>query len=136
IEEPIVVGEAKFRALEDQHMVPAGSDFDIRPGGTKYLYPLKDPVRVNEQAELGRGIVSRKVTTPGNQQGELFSEALPLMQDAEPLFSAIKRPGSFWDYKKNLQGRTEYEHYKQWFRGLQFDAIKLGKDTADIFYEA
>lgn len=58
---PIVVGHQKFHKMRDQHLVPKGSEFDIKPGSTKHLYPMSDPVRYKEEREVGRGIVSRKV---------------------------------------------------------------------------
>jgi hypothetical protein len=69
----------------------------------------------------------------------LFSEIEPVLQEMVPLFSEIKKAsasGTFFDPKANLQGRKEYDYYKQRFRGQQFDAIKLGKFVGDIFYRA
>jgi hypothetical protein len=60
IGEPMVVNKQKFRALEDKHHVPEGSAFDINTP-TKHLYPLHDPVRYEEERDVGHGIVSRKV---------------------------------------------------------------------------
>lgn len=61
IGEPILVDEARFRELQDQHLVPPGSSFDIEPGGQKYLYPMQDPVRYDAERDVGAGIVSRQV---------------------------------------------------------------------------
>ena len=58
--EPMVVNKQKFRALEDKHHVPEGSAFDINTP-TKHLYPMHDPVRYNEERDVGHGIVSRKI---------------------------------------------------------------------------
>ena len=60
IGEPMVVNKQKFRALEDKHHVPEGSAFDINTP-TKHLYPMHDPVRYDEERDVGHGIVSRKV---------------------------------------------------------------------------
>ncbi|NDB86664.1 MAG: ASCH domain-containing protein [Alphaproteobacteria bacterium] len=59
--EPIVADEEEFRKLEKEHLVPAGSKFDIYPGQTKFLYPMLNPKRYERPREVGHGIVSRKV---------------------------------------------------------------------------
>jgi hypothetical protein len=58
--EPKVVNQRQFRAMEDEHKVPKGSRFDINTP-TKHLYPMHDPVRYEEERDVGHGIVSRKV---------------------------------------------------------------------------
>ena len=58
---PIVADQDMFRRLRDQHLVPAGSAFDIEPGSTKHLYPMHDPVRYDNERGVGAGIVARKV---------------------------------------------------------------------------
>ena len=57
---PIVVNKKKFRSMEPQHLVPEGSAFDIKTE-TKHLYPMHDPVRYDEERDVGHGIVARKV---------------------------------------------------------------------------
>lgn len=59
--EPIEVDEKEFRKLEKEHLVPAGSKFDIQPGSSKFLYPMLNPKRYERPREVGHGIVSRKV---------------------------------------------------------------------------
>ena len=62
IGEPIVVDIEKFNKLRKQHLVPQGSKFDIDVDGTKYLYPMINPVRWdNEKLIKHKGIVSRKI---------------------------------------------------------------------------
>jgi hypothetical protein len=58
--EPKVVNQRQFRAMEDEHKVPKGSRFDINTP-TKHLYPMHDPVRYEEERDVGHGIVSRQV---------------------------------------------------------------------------
>ena len=58
--EPRVVNQRQFRAMEDEHKVPKGSRFDINTP-TKHLYPMHDPVRYEEERDVGHGIVSRQV---------------------------------------------------------------------------
>lgn len=62
IGEPLVVGSAQFRELQALHLVPAGSMFDIKPGGIKYLYPLANPKRFDPRP-VAHGIIARKVIT-------------------------------------------------------------------------
>ena len=63
IGEPIVVDIEKFNKLRKQHLVPQGSKFDIDVDGTKYLYPMINPIRWdNEKLIKHKGIVSRKIT--------------------------------------------------------------------------
>lgn len=61
IGEPIEVDEKTFRELQDKHLVPAGSAFDVPEGGKKYLYPVSNPERFESPKDVGRGIVSRKI---------------------------------------------------------------------------
>ena len=61
IGEPIEVDEKTFRKLQEQHLVPQGSEFDIQPGGTKWLYPLSNPEKFDAPKSVGRGIVARKI---------------------------------------------------------------------------
>ena len=61
IGEPIVADRRLFHQLRDQHLVPEGSTFDIKPGSKKYLYPIIDPRRFDAEKSVGTGIVARKV---------------------------------------------------------------------------
>ena len=62
IGEPIKVDAEKFNKLRNQHLVPQGSKFDIEGASTKYLYPMINPVRWdNEKPIKSKGIVSRKI---------------------------------------------------------------------------
>lgn len=60
IGQPMVVNKKKFRSMEDQHLVPEGSAFDITTP-TKHLYPMHDPVRYEKEKDVGHGIIARKV---------------------------------------------------------------------------
>jgi hypothetical protein len=60
--EPIVVDAQKFDKMRKQHLVPQGSKFDIGIDATKYLYPMINPVRWdNEKLVKQKGIVARKI---------------------------------------------------------------------------
>jgi hypothetical protein len=60
--EPIVVDAEKFDKMRNQHLVPQGSKFDIGIGATKYLYPMINPIRWdNEKLVKQKGIVARKI---------------------------------------------------------------------------
>ena len=58
--EPMVVNRKKFREMEQHHLVPKGSAFDIT-NETKHLYPMHDPERYESERDVGHGIVARKV---------------------------------------------------------------------------
>ena len=58
--EPMVVNRKKFREMEQHHLVPEGSAFDIA-SKTKHLYPMHDPERYDSERDVGHGIVARKV---------------------------------------------------------------------------
>ena len=64
IGEPREVNEQEFRDLQDQHLVTQGSQFDIKSGQSKFVYPLINPVRFDKERDVGQGIVSRKVISP------------------------------------------------------------------------
>jgi predicted transcriptional regulator len=60
--EPIIVDAFKFDQMRRQHLVPAGSKFDIDVGGEKYLYPMIDPVRWDVPKPVkNKGIIARRV---------------------------------------------------------------------------
>jgi predicted GNAT family acetyltransferase len=60
--EPVVVDAEKFDKMRKLHLVPQGSKFDIGPDATKYLYPMINPVRWdNEKLVKQKGIVARKI---------------------------------------------------------------------------
>lgn len=69
--EPQVVNQQQFRALQDQHLVPEGSAFDIQENGQKYLYPMENPVRYDNPAPVGRGIVARQVNPETSETIEI-----------------------------------------------------------------
>lgn len=59
---PIVADEETFEKLRKQHLVPAGSKFDIPKGGVKYLYPMINPIKWDEEKPVvHHGIIARTV---------------------------------------------------------------------------
>jgi predicted transcriptional regulator len=58
---PIVVDRLEFRNKYKEHLVVAGSLFDIKSGQVKYLYPMLDAIRYEKEKDVALGIVSRKV---------------------------------------------------------------------------
>jgi len=91
IGEPIKVNERQFRKLEDRHLVPAGSAFDIKSGGTKYLYPITQAKRFDEESDVdSKGIVARAVkfslrtapTTPEFKR--FFGDSKVVDKDGKP----------------------------------------------------
>ena len=76
IGEPILVDAEKFNRLRKQHLVPQGSKFDIDSTGTKYLYPIIDPVRWNNEKPIKhKGIVSRKIQEQGVAEGKNYESS-------------------------------------------------------------
>jgi hypothetical protein len=64
IGEPMVVDAKTFREMQDKHLVPEGSMFDIDAEGQKYLYPLSNSRRFDQEFDVGHGIKARKVILP------------------------------------------------------------------------
>ena len=76
--EPMVVDRKKFREMEQHHLVPEGSTFDIA-SGTKHLYPMHDPERYESERDVGHGIVARKVLAHGgNVSRETIKEKVTM----------------------------------------------------------
>jgi len=111
IGEPIIVDAEKFNKLRNQHLVPQGSKFDIDSDGTKYLYPMINPVRWdNEKPIKHKGIVSRKIQEPGLTESTL----------------SVDVPNEQW-----LQAAINYAKSKSPDRnGLPY----MGKTTATVRY--
>ena len=87
IGEPIVVDEKTFRKMQADHLVPEGTDFDIKPGGKKYLYPVSNPERFDAPKNVGRGIVSRKILDDTDEAMEMLGDedAIQAWKDANRL---------------------------------------------------
>ena len=94
IGEPIVANKKQFRNLESHHLVPEGSTFDIKTE-TKHMYPLSDPVRYEQERDVGHGIVSRKVIEKAKGgkvdvrptvQDPNLQRRIPEMEDAAKAF--------------------------------------------------
>ena len=64
IGEPQVVNQKTFNQLMPLHLVSPGSKFDIKPGKTKHLYPIIDPIKLPQpiDASSTRGIVARDIS--------------------------------------------------------------------------
>jgi len=87
IGEPIIVDAEKFNKLRNQHLVQQGSKFDIDSDSTKYLYPMINPVRWdNEKPIKSKGIVSRKIQEQGVAEG-----VRDLGYDAQSLIMKLRR---------------------------------------------
>lgn len=61
--EPVEVGETEFAGSREQHLVPEGSRFDIKPGQTKFLYEMIEPEPLSQPVDVSssRGIVARNI---------------------------------------------------------------------------
>jgi hypothetical protein len=114
--EPIIVNEEQFNAMRDQHMVPAGSAFDVKPGGVKYLYPVTDPTRFETEKDVGQGIVSRQVLDQAGkaknakvqQPGKAVPDAVDAISSvaASFEFAGTKQFATNRDFKLELQARV------------------------------
>ena len=112
--EPIVADEEEFRKLEKEHLVPAGSKFDIQPGSSKFLYPMLNPKRYDRPREVGHGIVSRKVFVE-NENGKLawrirfrrFKDMSPLMPERENKIYLMPTDHSALRTFGNLTGKDD-----------------------------
>ena len=89
--EPIEADEEQFRKLEKEHLVPAGSKFDIQPGSSKFLYPMLNPKRYERPREVGHGIVSRKVFVEADTEQFTFNQPRHMLNIPE----LIKRGAIF-----------------------------------------
>lgn len=75
IGKPIIADKDTFHRMRDQHLVPAGSAFDIKPDSTKHLYPMHDPIRYDNERDVSTGIVARKVlkrAQGGGMSGDMY----------------------------------------------------------------
>jgi len=54
--------EASFRADERRHLVPAGSKYDIKPGASKWGFPLSDVEAIEPRPAPRGGIVARNIS--------------------------------------------------------------------------
>ena len=105
IGEPIIVDAEKFNRFRKQHLVPQGSKFDIDSDGTKYLYPMIDTVRWdNEKPVKHRGIVSRKIQEQGVAE-EMQHKKITELFDAKTAFP-LK-----WDTQFASSGEVHAEAY-------------------------
>ena len=108
--EPIVVNEEQFNAMREQHLVPAGSTFDVPPGGVKYLYPVQEPTRYETERDVGQGIVSRQVLNQRGVQekGRTVPDAVQAVSNVESSFefAASQSFPTNRDFKLALQGRV------------------------------
>jgi hypothetical protein len=68
IGEPVIADQAEFDRTRSQHLVPAGSTFDIRPGGTKFMYPVSSPEVFDQSVTVGRGIVARRLDSTADKR--------------------------------------------------------------------
>jgi hypothetical protein len=68
IGEPVIADQAEFDRTRSQHLVPAGSTFDIKPGGTKFMYPVSSPEVFDQPVTVGRGIVARRLDSTADKR--------------------------------------------------------------------
>ena len=90
--EPIEVGEAEFADSRDQHLVPEGSKFDIKPGQSKFLYEMIDPEQLAQPIDASgtKGIVARNISQLGDEAVPTVDEELPMFSRRAPEQSGIE----------------------------------------------
>lgn len=115
IGEPIKADEEKFRKLENEHLVSAGSKFDIQVGSTKFLYPMLNPTRYERPREVGHGIVSRKVfvNQPVLEYARWLKESVNSVKiyDADALNKMAIIEGERWRQKQENNKNDSYGFY-------------------------
>jgi len=99
--EPQVVNQQQFRALQDQHLVPEGSTFDIQENGQKYLYPMENPVRYDNPAPVGRGIVARQVNPEASFSSNRIANISPEEQQ--------QRLADIRQWEANRKAQPDYQ---------------------------
>ena len=106
--EPIVVDRKKFREMEQHHLVPEGSAFDIA-SGTKHLYPMHNPERYDSERDVGHGIVARKVHMAGGGKVKPLSERFDFGKAGEfdPIGNAKKSLRGAYDVVSKIPGNLK-----------------------------
>ena len=134
IGEPIEVDEKMFRQLQDQHLVPAGTDFDIKPGGKKYLYPVSNPERFDAPKSVGRGIVSRKILDDEAEALELLNDR-KLVKDwqKENRLSENQRQKQTEEMKKAAQDLFEGNITGKEYRAISKSEMPIKPITKENF---
>ena len=99
--------EAEFRADQGMHLVQPGSEFDIKPGRTKFGYPMED-VRPIEPIDAPKGgIVARNLEglrfSPEEEKKVTF--AFTTSSDRVKLVSELAKAGD-WQGIKDLNQAT------------------------------
>lgn len=120
IGEPKVVNEKQFREMEDEHKVPKGSRFDINTP-TKHLYPMHDPVRYEEERDVGHGIVSRKVIHKA-EGGSVEDDYRSSHQAPSPEFGAPMHDVTRDMYPKDFYGPSGFHIYADYGEQKDRDA--------------
>jgi hypothetical protein len=106
--EPMVVNRKKFREMEQHHLVPEGSAFDIA-SGTKHLYPMHNPERYDSERDVGHGIVARKVHMAGGGKVKPLSERFDFGKAGEfdPIGNAKKSLRGAYDVVSKIPGNLK-----------------------------
>lgn len=93
--EPLEVDKEMFDALRSEHMVAEGSEFYIKEGGTKFLYPMSEVLSI-EPSELPskyKGIVARQIGESSNLKPTVAKNAEGKLVDINE-FKGVTRLGA------------------------------------------
>ena len=93
--EPLEVDKEMFDALRSEHMVAEGSEFDIKEGGTKFLYPMSEVLSIepNELPSKYKGIVARQIGESSNLNPTVAKNAEGKIVDINE-FKGVTRLGA------------------------------------------
>jgi hypothetical protein len=93
--EPLEVDKEMFDALRSEHMVAEGSEFDIKEGGTKFLYPMSEVLSIepNELPSKYKGIVARQIGESSNLKPTVAKNAEGKLVDINE-FKGVTRLGA------------------------------------------
>jgi SLT domain-containing protein len=137
--EPQVVNQQQFRALQDLHLVPEGSTFDIQDNGQKYLYPMENPVRYDNPAPVGRGIVARQVNPEASFSSNRQQTPPPNTtgtQQERGLRRALDGLNKAFDPRALVPDREFFEKILQRAKGVQNEYVEAGQKLASVMMEA
>ena len=83
--QPIEVNEAQFNELRDQHLVPKGSEFDIKKGKTKFLYPMLNPESLPTPVDVSKNkgnMIYKNIKGVFQELDDLKFQRNPELQEA------------------------------------------------------
>jgi len=125
--EPVEVGETEFAGSREQHLVPEGSRFDIKPGQTKFLYEMIEPEPLSQPIDVSssRGIVARNIAG--------FDKPSESRRVGRP--DTATRPEVERAYQQLQEGEIGRDKYDAVVRGTisEYDFVPQPATTQEMF---